>query len=72
MIISMNPGVQRTPARSWLLLIHQIPAKPAYHKVKIWRRLQGMGTIAAKNAVHVLPMSVDHRRILRSGSVDGG
>src|SRR5712664_3366833 len=23
----------------WLLLIHQLPAKPAYARVKVWRRL---------------------------------
>ena len=53
----MNAGAQKTLALSWLLLIHQLPAKPAYLRVKIWRRLQGMGAIAVKNAVHALPMS---------------
>ncbi|HEX7226795.1 MAG TPA: ChrB protein, partial [Candidatus Binatia bacterium] len=27
----------------WLLLIHQIPPKPNYLRVKIWRRLQRLG-----------------------------
>ena len=53
----MNIGTQRTLTLSWLLLIHQLPAKPAYLRVKIWRRLQGIGAIAVKNAVHALPMS---------------
>src|SRR5215470_3932062 len=53
----MNAGAQRTLAHSWLLLIHQLPAKPAYLRVKIWRRLQGLGAIALKNAVHALPMN---------------
>src|SRR3954471_3438491 len=52
----MNIGAARTLSQSWLLLIHQIPAKPAYHRVKIWRRLQGIGAVAVKNAVHALPM----------------
>lgn len=39
----------------WLLLIHQLPAKPAYLRVKIWRRLQGIGAISVKNAVYALP-----------------
>jgi len=30
----MNAGVRR-PARIWLLLIRQFPAKPAYYSVKI-------------------------------------
>src|SRR2546422_813298 len=53
----MNAGAQRTLAQSWLLLIHQLPAKPAYLRVKIWRRLQGIGAVAVKNAVHALPMN---------------
>lgn len=40
---------------TWLLLIHQIPAKPSYQRVKIWRRLQAIGAVAVKNAVHALP-----------------
>ena len=39
----------------WLMLIHQLPAKPAYLRVKIWRRLQALGAVAVKNAVNVLP-----------------
>jgi hypothetical protein len=39
----------------WLLLIHQIPAKPAYLRVKIWRRLQALGAVTLKNAVYALP-----------------
>jgi hypothetical protein len=53
----MNAGAQKTLAHSWLLLIHQLPAQPAYLRVKIWRRLQSMGAIAVKNAVHALPMN---------------
>src|SRR4029453_16111072 len=53
----MNAGAPRTLAHSWLLLIHQLPAKPAYLRVKIWRRLQDLGAIAVKNAVHALPMN---------------
>jgi len=41
----------------WMLLIHQLPAKPAYLRVKIWRRLQALGAVAVKNAVHALPAS---------------
>lgn len=39
----------------WLLPIHQLHAKPAYQRVKTWRRLQGLGAVAIKNAVHALP-----------------
>src|ERR1700730_7821711 len=47
----------RVLAHSWLLLIHQLPAKPAYLRVKVWRRLQDIGAVAVKNAVHALPMN---------------
>jgi hypothetical protein len=39
----------------WLLLIHQLPTKPAYFRVKIWRRLQGIGAVAVKSTVYALP-----------------
>src|SRR5262245_42651239 len=42
-------------ALRWLLLIHQIPPKPDYLRVKIGRRLQRIGAVAVKNSVYVLP-----------------
>jgi hypothetical protein len=45
----------------WLLLIHQLPAKPAYVRVKIWRRLQALGAVTVKNAVYALPANADAR-----------
>jgi hypothetical protein len=44
-------------ARRWLVFVHQLPAHPSKARVKIWRRLQQIGAIALKNAVHVLPDS---------------
>jgi hypothetical protein len=41
----------------WLLLIHQLPPKPDYFRVKIWRRLQSLGAIPIKNSVYALPFS---------------
>jgi hypothetical protein len=41
----------------WLLLIHQIPPKPNYFRVKIGRRLQRLGAAPIKNSVYVLPKS---------------
>lgn len=41
----------------WLLLIHQIPSKPDYFRVKIWRRLQQVGSITIKQSVYLLPRS---------------
>jgi len=48
----------------WLLLIHQLPAKPAYARVKIWRRLQALGAVTVKNAVYALPANSETREDL--------
>src|SRR3954470_24295267 len=53
----MNAGTHATLVHRWLLLIHQLPAKPAYLRVKVWRRLQALGAAAVKNAVYALPPS---------------
>src|SRR5450631_4381196 len=45
--------------RQWLLLIHQLPTKPAYFRVKIWRRLQGIGAVKVKSTVYALPANVE-------------
>ena len=60
----------------WLLLIHQIPPKPGYLRVKIWRRLQRLGAVAVKNSVYVLPRNEqtqeDFQWILREVVQAGG
>ncbi len=60
----------------WLLLIHQIPPKPAYLRVKVGRRLQRLGAVAIKNSVYVLPRSdsahEDLQWILREIAKAGG
>ncbi|NDH62394.1 MAG: ChrB protein [Alphaproteobacteria bacterium] len=42
-----------------MLLIHQLPAKPAYARVKIWRRLKGLGAVTVKNSVYALPANAE-------------
>jgi hypothetical protein len=49
--------MSKPTAAKWLLLIHQIPPKPNYFRVKIGRRLQRLGAAAIKNSVYVLPKS---------------
>jgi hypothetical protein len=65
-----------TPSGKWLLLIHQIPPKPDYFRVKVRRRLQKMGAVALKNSVYVLPHRdealEDFRWLLREIVADGG
>ena len=41
------------------MLVHLLPAKPAYLRVKVWRRLQGLGAVAVKNSVYALPSSAE-------------
>src|SRR5262249_49355079 len=49
-------GLMSDPAAPrWLVLIHQIPPDPSYLRVKVGRRLQGLGAVAVKNSVYVLP-----------------
>jgi hypothetical protein len=49
----------------WLLLIHQIPPKPAYFRAKVGRRLQRLGAVPIKNAVYVLPSNEQTREDLQ-------
>jgi hypothetical protein len=49
----------------WLLLLHQIPRKPDYLRVKIWRRLQRLGAVSIKNAVYALPRSEERNEDLQ-------
>jgi hypothetical protein len=38
----------------WLLLIHSLPPRPAYFRVRIGRRLRKLGAIPLKNSVYLL------------------
>ena len=40
---------------SWLLIIHQLPPRPDYLRVKMARRLQRAGAVALKNSAYLLP-----------------
>ena len=59
----------------WLLLIHQIPPRPAYLRVKVGRRLQALGAVAIKNSVYALPRgeaSMEDLQWVRREIVAGG
>lgn len=45
----------RKPNYEWVLLVHQLPAKPTNLRVRIWRKLQKLGAVAIKNSVYILP-----------------
>ncbi len=70
-----SPRDPSGPAQ-WLLLVHQLPPKPPYLRVKVWRRLQGLGAISVKNSVYALPASEqtleDFQWLLREIEQGGG
>src|SRR3954452_25091417 len=43
----------------WLILVHRIPPKPLYLRVRIRQRLASVGAVAVKNAVYLLPRNRD-------------
>jgi hypothetical protein len=60
----------------WLVLIHQLPPKPDYLRVKVRRKLQRIGAVALKNSVYVLPHQEetleDFQWLRREITADGG
>jgi hypothetical protein len=60
----------------WALLIHQLPPKPPYLRVKVWRRLQALGAVPLKNSVYALPNTdacrEDFEWLLREIQKEGG
>src|SRR5262245_3563037 len=47
----------RNDGQEWILLIHQLPPHPTNLRVRIWRKLQKLGSVAVKNSVYVLPFT---------------
>jgi hypothetical protein len=64
------------PSPRWLLLIHQVPPKPDYLRVKVRRRLQQIGAVAVKSTVYALPRGEssleDFEWVLREIAEAGG
>lgn len=71
-----DKGRAREGEPKWLLLIHQLPPKPAYFRAKVGRRLARIGAVAIKNSVYALPMSEqtqeDLQWLAREISAEGG
>lgn len=70
------PRPQASEAPRWLLLIHQIPPKPAYFRAKVGRRLSRLGAVAIKNSVYVIPLTEqtqeDFQWVAREITSEGG
>jgi hypothetical protein len=73
-VISAQGG--KRPRGDWLFLIHQIPPKPDYFRVKVRRRLQRLGAVALKNSVYLLPRRTETREdfewLAREIQAEGG
>lgn len=61
MIDSVESGGSGQVSRPWLLLIHQLPPKPDYLRVKFRRRLDAIGAAQLKSTVYALPMGQETR-----------
>ena len=76
MTASQGEGDRTESPPRWLLLIHQIPPKPDYFRVKVRRRLRRIGARPLKNSVYVLPQSdealEDFQWLAREIVADGG
>jgi len=63
-------------SQQWLLLIHQMPPKPDYLRVKLRRRLHRLGAVPVKRSVYALPASDQAREdfewVAREIAADGG
>ncbi|HET7426917.1 MAG TPA: Chromate resistance protein ChrB, partial [Gemmatimonadales bacterium] len=70
-----SPGGARSRV-DWLILVHQIPPKPDYFRVKVRRRLQRLGAVALKNSVYLLPRRAETREdfewLVREIQSEGG
>lgn len=66
----------KTVSQPWLLFLPQLPAKPDYARVKLWRRLQPLGALALRGGVYVLPNTAEAREDLewvgKEVEADGG
>ena len=75
----MNDSVESSRPQGhppWLLLIHQLPPRPHYLRVKVRRRLARLGARPLKNTVYALPWSEeaieDFQWLRREIEAEGG
>ena len=45
----------------WLLFIMQLPTRPAAPRIRLWRRLHQLGSVALKGSVYLLPNTAQAR-----------
>jgi hypothetical protein len=69
---------EKDAAARWLVLLYHFPKGPGSRRVRVWRRLQSVGSVAIRNSVYLLPRSEQSRedfewilKELRSSGADG-
>src|ERR671937_928434 len=59
--VTVSAQTEAGSDRRWLILVHQLPARPSNLRVRVWRRLQQIGAVVLRNSLYVLP-STDEAR----------
>jgi len=59
--VSRAQPIAGASPRRWLMLVHQLPPTPSNLRVRTWRRLQELGSVAVKQSVYVLPDTPESR-----------
>jgi len=57
----MQDSIESSRGGRWLLLIHQLPPKPDYLRVKVRRRLQRLRAVPLRPSVYALPDEEEFR-----------
>ena len=75
-VTTPSERVSASTVNRWLMLVHQVPPKPDYLRVKVRRRLDRLGAFPLKNSVYLLPLTAgtteDFQWLLREIVADGG
>lgn len=54
---------KQSSSLSWLLFFYSVPSRPVSKRMKIWRKLQQLGTLHLKGSVYLLPYSDERKRL---------
>jgi hypothetical protein len=60
-MLQSMPMAESRGGRRWLILVHQLPARPSNLRVRVWRRLQQVGAVVLRNSLYVLPSTEESR-----------
>lgn len=66
----IEPCVRERIPMDWLLLLHHTSGRPAYRRVKLWRRLLATGAVALRGGAYVLPLRESCRQGFEAIALD--